>query len=277
MRYEDVKGVRLPKVGFGTWTIGGRETPDKGQDVNSLGALRSALALGYTHFDTAESYAAGHCEELLGRAIRELRIDRSSLFITSKVKPENLTTERVVTACEGSLAKLATDYIDLYLIHWPNPSIRLEDTFKGLNQLLVCGKIRHVGVSNFDVGLLKEARELAGSPVLTNQVPMSIFERSYIKNGAVEYCQSNGIIITAYSPLKHGRLRTDPGVARIAASRGLTPFQVGIAWLCSQAGIITIPMSMNSQHQQENLDAADTVLTADEMQGLSQRLPPTYQ
>jgi diketogulonate reductase-like aldo/keto reductase len=269
MRYEQIHSLQLPKVGFGTWGIGGGETADRRQDTKSLAALRSALALGYTHFDTAELYAAGHCEELLGQAMQEERADRSSLIITSKVKPENLSKKGVLKACDASLSRLDTEYLDLYLIHWPNRSIPLEDTFEGLNQLARLGKIHNVGVSNFDLELLKEAQALSERPLLTNQVPMSLFERSYVRNGVLDYCQAFGIVITAYSPVKRQKLRTDAIVEQIASRRGVSATQVGIAWLCSQPGVITIPMSSNPQHQLENLAAADAVLTPEEMSRLA--------
>jgi diketogulonate reductase-like aldo/keto reductase len=268
MRYEEAQGVQVPKVGFGTWGIGGRETHDRGQDSESLSALRSALTLGYTHFDTAESYAAGHSEELLGRAIQDLRMERTSLFITSKAKPENLSAKSVVAACEASLRRLKTGYLDLYLIHWPNRSIPLAETFKGMNQLKRDGKVRHLGVSNFDLELLREAQALSDSRLMANQVPMSISERSYINNGVLGYCQANNILLTAYSPVKHVRKRSWPAVAQIAAGRGLTESQVAIAWLCSQPAVITIPMSADPQHQRVNLEAADIMLTPEEMQQL---------
>lgn len=269
MRYASVRGLVLPKVGFGMWSIGGRERPDAQQDSKSLEALRSAISLGYTHFDTAEMYAAGHCEELLGRALRDSKTDRSSVFITTKVSAEHLGAEAVSRSCEASLKRLQTDQIDLYLIHWPNRSIPLSETFKGLNQVQRTGKARHIGVSNFDLGLLKQAEELSESPLVTNQVPLSIFDRSYVIDGTLAYCQARDILVTAYSPLKHRRLRTDPRIAGIAAERGLTPYQIGIAWVCTHPGVITIPMSMDPKHQRDNLVAADVELSADEMAQLA--------
>src|SRR5512144_3265071 len=119
MKYETVHGVSLPKIGFGTWNIGGGSYADTSLDPASLAALRSALNVGYTHFDTAEGYAAGHSEELVGRAIREANAKRESLFITTKVSPEHLQYDQILRSCENSLRRLGLDYIDLYLIHWP--------------------------------------------------------------------------------------------------------------------------------------------------------------
>jgi diketogulonate reductase-like aldo/keto reductase len=259
----------MPKVGFGTWSLGGRESPDAREDAKSLAALRSALTLGYVHFDTAEMYAGGHCEELLGEALRELGIDRGSVFITTKVSAENLGAADVIRACVASLKRLQMEFVDLYLIHWPNRSIPLRETFKGLNALLQSGKVHHVGVSNFDLPLIKQAEALAEAPLFTNQVPLGIFERGYQANGVLEYCQSRGILVTAYSPLKHRRVRTDSRIATIATERGLTPFQIALAWVCNQPGVITIPMSTNPRHQRDNLAAADLELTAGELAALN--------
>ena len=155
MKHETVGGVSLPKVGFGTWKIGGGSTPDPASDPKSLAALKSALALGYSHFDTAELYANGHTEQLLGKAIRESGVGRDSLFITSKVKPEHLRYDQVLKACEGSLQRLGLEYVDLYLIHWPGHAVPLSESFRALNELVRNGKVHHIGVSNFDLSLLE--------------------------------------------------------------------------------------------------------------------------
>ena len=140
MIYESINSLSIPKIGFGTWRIGGGSTADHLQDPKALTALRSALDLGYTHIDTAEGYAAGHTEELIGRAIKDTGTRRESLFITSKVKPESLRFDQVLKACEGSLRRLGTDYLDLYLIHWPRSGMKLPDTFRALNKLVADGK-----------------------------------------------------------------------------------------------------------------------------------------
>lgn len=265
MRYEELQGVKIPKVGFGTWNIGGGVRADRGRDAASLSALRSALELGYTHFDTAESYANGHTEELLGRAIHDSRVDRSRLFLTSKVRAENLSGRRVMKACEGSLRRLGTEYLDLYLIHWPNPTVPLEDTFAGLNALVESGVVKHLGVSNFNQDLLVRAQIVSQTPLLTNQIPFSVADRSHMEDGLVGYCQSADILVTAYSPLEQGDMRVSPELQRIATRRLVTPHQAAIAWLCSQPRIVTIPMSADPSHQRANLEAADILLSPDEI------------
>lgn len=266
MRYETIHSLQIPKIGFGTWTIGGENSADPASDDRSLNALHSALDLGYTHFDTAEIYAAGHAEELLGRAIRDQGIPRESLFITSKVSPEHLKYDDVLRCCENSLRRLGMEYLDLYLIHWPQAGMKLEESFRALNQLVREGRVRHLGVSNFNLKLLKQAVALSAMPLLTNQVSYSIPDRTYAENGVLAYCQQNDILLTAYSPVKRRNIPGNKTLQAIAKSRGLTVKQVALAWLATQPRVITIPMSFNPQHQAENLAAADMVLTDAEME-----------
>lgn len=268
MRYESIHTLQIPKIGFGTWTIGGREDSDRAGDASYLQALRSALELGYTHFDTAEGYANGHAEELLGQAIQSMRAPRAALFITSKVSPEHLTYEDVLRCCENSLRRLGMDYLDLYLIHWPKIGMKLEDSFRALNKLVRDGKVRFLGVSNFNLKLLKQSARLSETPLLTNQVSYSIPDRTYRDNGVLEYCQQNDILLTAYSPVKRRNIKSNPVLKAIARARGVTPEQIALAWLATQPRVITIPMSANPQHQAENFRAGDIILEPTEMQQL---------
>lgn len=269
MKFETVHGISVPKIGFGCWTIGGESFADPAADGRSLTALRSALDLGYTHFDTAEYYAAGHSEELVGRAIREAGIARETVFITSKVSPEHLAYETVLRSCENSLRRLNMDYLDLYLIHWPARVMNLPETFRALNKLVKDGKVRHLGVSNFNLKLLKEAQAVCETPLLTNQVPYNIPDRTYVENGVLAYCQANDILLTAYSPVK-SRFFRGKRLQVLAQKRGITPFQIGLAWLVQQPRVIAIPTSFNPQHQAENLAALDLVLSEAEIEQLNQ-------
>lgn len=265
MRYESLHNLRIPKIGFGTWTIGGKICADYAQDARSLTALRSALEQGYTHFDTAEAYAAGHAEELLGRAIRASGLRREALFVTSKVSPEHLGYEDIRRSCENSLRRLGMDYIDLYLIHWPRRGMNLAEAFRALNKLVTDGKVRHLGVSNFNLKLLEEAVALSDTTLLTNQVSYSLPDRTCVKNGVLAYCQENDILLTAYSPVKPRFIRGNKPLQALAKRRGVTPQQIALAWLVRQPRVITIPMSFNPQHQAENLAAADMDLTESEL------------
>ena len=270
MKYEPVHGVSLPKIGFGMWKIGGDSYPDPKRDPASLTALRTALEVGYTHFDTAEIYAAGHSEELLGRAIHETHTKQESLFITTKVDPGHLQYERVLGSCKNSLKRLRMDYVDLYLIHWPPRSgTQLPDAFRGLNQLVREGKVKHLGVSNFNVKLLKQAQSLSETPILTDQVPYRLPDRTYVENGVLEYCQQNDVLLTAYSPVKFRNLPVNKTLKAIADAHGATPFQIALAWLVAQPRVITIPMSLNPQHIRENFEAAEIELSKEEFETLS--------
>jgi diketogulonate reductase-like aldo/keto reductase len=265
MRYETVHDVTLPKIGFGTWQIGGESTANPELDERSLAALRSALELGYTHFDTAEFYAAGHAEELLGQAIHASGMAREKIFITSKVSPEHLRFDDVLRSCEHSLRRLGMDYLDLYLIHWPKLGMKLAETFRALNKLVIDGKVKHLGVSNFNLKLLKQSQALSETALLTNQVSYSLPDRTYVKNGVLAWCQANDILLTAYSPVKRRNIKSNKTLQAIAKVRGATPQQIALAWLVRQPRVITIPMSFNPQHQAENLAAGDIVLTDAEL------------
>ncbi|MBX3053409.1 MAG: aldo/keto reductase [Caldilineaceae bacterium] len=269
MKYETLPGgATVPKIGFGCWKIGGEKHPDPSLDDWSLAALRSALELGYTHFDTAEVYAGGHSEKLTGQAVRESGIDREQLLITSKVAPAHLGYQSVLDACAGSLRRLQMDYLDIYLIHWPKTDMPLEDTFRAFNQLVDEGKVRHVGVSNFSVEQLRWAQALSATPIITNQVPYSLGERSYVKNGMLAYCQENDILLTAYSPVKEGGVNVSPELQAVARAHNATVQQIALAWLVQQKRVITIPMSGNPAHQADNLAAGEIVLSEAEMAAL---------
>jgi diketogulonate reductase-like aldo/keto reductase len=255
---------------LGTWSIGGGSRADPKLDSVSLAALRTALEVGYSHFDTAEVYADGHAEELIGQAIRETGVKRDSLFITTKVAPEHLKFDQVLKASQASLQRLNMDYIDLYLIHWPRAGMRFEETFRALNKLVREGKVRHIGVSNFSVKLLKQSQEHSETPILTDQVPYSIIDRSNVKNGVLEYCQQNGILLTAYSPLEQGRLKPNQTLRSVAEAHSATPYQIALAWLVSQPRVITIPMSLNPKHIKENFESVNIVLTAKEIKSLNE-------
>ena len=269
MKYETLhNGEQIPKLGFGTWKIGGGSYADPKLDSVSLAALRSALEVGYTHFDTAEMYASGHTEELLGRAIRETHVNREMLFITTKALPSHLKYDDALKACDNSLKRLKMEYIDLYLIHWPQAGMKLEETFRALNKLVRDGKVRHLGVSNFNLRLLKESQALSETPLITNQVPYSLSDRSYIHNGVLEYCQQNDILLTAYEPVDKGHLNVNQALRSVAAAHNATPYQIALAWLISQPRVITIPMSLNPGHIRENFESANIELTREEFKML---------
>lgn len=269
MKYKNIAdNGKIPVIGLGTWEVGGHRSPDYSQDDEIVAAFRAALELGYTHIDTAEMYGGGHTEELVGQAIRG--VDRQDLFITSKVWPDNLYYQDVLDAADGSLSRLGIDYLDLYLIHWPSESVPLEETFRALNELGERGQVKRLGVSNFNLSQLKQARQLSQTRLVCNQVPYSLFHREYVKNGVLNYCQENNILMTAYTPIEKGKVANHAKLKEIAAKYEATPVQIALNWLVQQPQVITIPMSTNKQHLAENLAAADLELSKEDIHLLDQ-------
>jgi diketogulonate reductase-like aldo/keto reductase len=258
-------GERIPRIGLGTWRMGGESSPDHTRDAEMVNLIRSAIDIGYRMIDTAEMYAGGHTESLIGQAIRGF--NRSELFIMTKVWHTQLRYKDTIESLHGSLRRLDTDYVDLFLIHWPNPSIVLEETFQAMNELASQGKARHLGVSNFDLSNLKRARALA-SPALANlQVRYSLTQRTPSKNGVLAYCQENDIVLTAYSPIKGGLL-SRPLVREIAEKYRVSPARVALNWLVRQPKVNAIPMSTNTEHLEDNLEAVDLKLQTEDVEAL---------
>ncbi len=259
-------GDRIPVLGQGTWGLGGGMHADHSRDEQAREVIRTAIELGYTHIDTAEMYGGGHTEELVGQVIRDFR--RQDLFLTSKVWQVTLRYQDTLKSLEGSLKRLGTDYLDLYLIHRPNRDIPLEETFRALNELVRQGKVRHLGVSNFNLEQLKRAQALSDTPLATNQVLYNLHNREYVKNGVLEYCQANNMLLTAYSPIDRGHLVNDPALQEIAERVGATPAQIALNWLIRQEGVIALPMSTRKEHLIENLGALDIVLSDEDVRAL---------
>jgi diketogulonate reductase-like aldo/keto reductase len=267
MRYEHLpNGERIPVLGYGTWRLGGGMAPNYSRDREIVDLLHEAIELGYTHIDTAEIYGGGHTEELIGRAIQHY--DRQDLFITTKVWHTNLRLQDVLDSLKGSLRRLSSDYVDLYLIHWPNSGIPMEETFEALNELIDQGQIRFVGVSNFDLEQLTRARALSAAPIATNQVPYNLHNRRYVLNGVLKYCQENDILLTAYSPIDRGVILDDPEVSKIANKYQATSAQVALNWLIRQSEVIAIPMTSNPKHLRDNIGALEIELEEEDVKRL---------
>jgi diketogulonate reductase-like aldo/keto reductase len=258
-------GERIPRIGLGTWRVGGEASPDHTRDAEMVNLIRAAIDMGYRLIDTAEMYAGGHTENLIGQAIRGF--NRGELFIITKVWHTQLRYADVIQSLNHSLRRLGTDYVDLFLIHWPNPSIRLEETFEAMNELASQGKARHLGVSNFDLSALKRASALARPTLANVQVRYSLTQRMPAKNGVLAYCQENDIVLTAYSPIKGGLL-SRPLLQEIAQKYGITPAQVALHWLVRQRKVNTIPMSTKAAHLKDNLGAIDLNLEEGDLEKL---------
>lgn len=264
MRYEILNGgEKIPVLGQGTWGLGGGLTADHSKDEEVSQIIRTAIEMGYSHIDTAEMYGGGHTEELVGKVAADF--NRDDLFLTSKIWKITLSQQDTISALEGSLRRLATDYLDLYLIHRPNKNIPLDETFRALNKAVEQGKVKHLGVSNFNLEQLKNAQRLSDTYLVTNQVPYNLHDRSYIANGVINYCQENNILLTAYSPIDRGYLVEDPTVQAVASRYNATPAQVALSWLLAQPKVIVLPMSTKKSHLEENLGALDLHLSERDM------------
>jgi len=259
-------GERVPALGQGTWHMG----EARRRIAEEAAAVRLGIELGMTLIDTAEMYGNGGAEEMVAQAAEGLR---DQLFIVSKVYPHNASRAGVVAACERSLARLRTDRIDLYLLHWRG-SIPLAETLAGFVQLRRDGKIRHYGVSNFDRADMAELVALqGGDTVAADQVLYNLSRRSP-EWDLVPWCRERGIAIMAYTPLGQGSLLRDRTLAEIARRRNATPAQVALAWLLRQEGMIVIPKAARREHVRDNRGALDVMLTAEDRSALDRAFPP---
>jgi diketogulonate reductase-like aldo/keto reductase len=260
-------GERLPALGQGTWHMG----EDRRRAADEAAALRLGIELGMTLIDTAEMYGSGGAEEMIARAAQGIR---DSLFIVSKVYPHNASRTGVVAACERSLKRLATDRIDLYLLHWRG-TIPLAETLDGFQRLQRDGKIRHYGVSNFDRADMAEWVALkGGDTVAVDQVLYNLAHRGP-EWDLVPWCREHRVAVMAYTPLGTGRMLANPGLGEVARRRNATPAQIALAWLLRQEGTIVIPKATRPEHVRENRGALDIHLTEEELAGLDRTfLPP---
>ena len=258
MESLEIQGEHLPKIGFGTWNLRGD---------TCYRATLSALELGYRHFDTAEAYRN---ETEVGRALANSGLERSEIFLTTKVSPSQITHKGVLDAAEGSLQRLGIGTIDLYLVHWPSDRIPIEDTMAGMNELVNQGKVRRIGVSNFSVRQLQEAESASASRIFTNQIEYFI---GHPQDAMLGYCQQNEILLTAYSPLNRGQLHSSNPLEAIAAAHGVTLAQVALRWLIQQDNVVVIPKSAHPDRQRENLDIFGFELSSDDMAQLGSAQP----
>jgi 2,5-diketo-D-gluconate reductase B len=243
----EVQGTRVPVLGFGTWLITGDDATE---------AVRDALEIGYRQIDTARAYEN---EREVGRGIADSGVPREEIFLTTKVPPDDASADAVQRDCEQSLERLGVDHLDLLLLHWPNPDVPLEETLKALTALRADGRIRNLGVSNFPAGLLKQALDLA--PVFCNQVEYHPF---LDQSRLLELARANDVLITAYSPLAHGKVPGDETLTRIGAGHGKTAGQVALRWLLDQDHVSPIPKASSHARRLENFEVFDFELSAEE-------------
>ncbi len=262
MRTVDLAGTRVPVIGQGSWQMG--EQPAERR--REVAALRQGIELGLSLIDTAEMYAEGGAEQVVGEAISGLR-DR--VYLVSKVYPHNASRKAAVAACERSLQRLRTEVIDLYLLHWRG-QYRLEETVEAFECLREQGKIRRWGVSNFD---LDDMHELNDPACATNQVQYSLEKRG-IEFDLLPWCQEQRMPLMAYCPIgQGGRLLQQPALIEVAERHAATPARVALAWLAQQPGVIAIPKAVEPAHVRDNAAALQLRLDADDLQRLDAEFP----
>jgi len=258
-------GETVPALGQGTWKMGEHDR----KRADEIQALQAGIDLGMTLIDTAEMYADGVAEEITGEAIRGRR---DGLFIVSKVLPSHASHEQTVRAAERSLKRLGTDRIDLYLLHWRG-GYGLDDTISGFETLQKAGKIRHWGVSNFDVDDMKELIDLGGKAVAANQVLYNLTRRG-IEYDLLPWQAQRNIPTMAYSPIEQGRLANHRELQQVAARHGKTPAQIALAFTLVRPDVISIPKAGTVAHVRENAEAADIVLSPEDLAALDAAFPP---
>lgn len=264
----------MPVFGLGTWQMGGRETRNpNNDDKKDITAIKKAIELGITHIDTAESYAEGHAEILIGQAIKGL--GRSKLFIVSKISPRHLGFNDVFTSCKASLARLQIDYLDLYLIHSPNPEIPIKETLRAIDKLVTEGLVRNIGVSNFKPERLKDAQMYTKNKLVVNQVYYNLIRREPEAQGLLEYCQKNDVLLEAYRPLEKGLLLNQKAsiLKKMTKKYGKTPAQIAINWLISQENVVTLSKTSTIEHLEENLGAIGWQMEKEDIEKLREDFP----
>lgn len=249
----EIQGVSIPKLGLGTWNLRGKACTE---------VVKEALNLGYRHIDTAVFYDN---EEEVGEGIADF--PREELFLTTKIWKDKLHYEDFLRSTENSLRRLDTEYVDLLLIHWPNSAVPLEETLRAMDELMEEGKVRAIGVSNFDRELLQRAEKLARNPILNDQVKYHINNN---QGELLNYCQEKQISLTAYSPLGRGETLQLKKVKKMAQKYGKSPAQISLRWLVQQENVIAIPKASSPDHLKENMALFDWELEEEDMERLGQ-------
>ncbi len=259
-------GETLPALGMGTWNMGDSHA----KKADEIAALRHGISLGIRIIDTAEMYGEGRAESLIGEAIVGLR---DKVFLVSKVYPHNAGKTNIIKACERSLARLKTDCLDLYLLHWRG-EYPLIETLAGFHQLQKDGKIRYWGVSNMDISDMKDWEKLPQNQgMASNQVLYNLTRRG-IEWDLLPHCLARKMPIMAYSPIEQGRLLKNAGLIALAQNLQIAPAQLALAWILEKKQIMAIPKASKMAHVIENFAAANLTLTKEVLAALDQLFPP---
>lgn len=248
--------ANIPVLGLGTWQSTGQDCID---------VVSQGLKMGYEHIDTAQAYGN---EKEVGQGIKQSGIARDKFFLTTKIFPDDMKfePEKLVAAAKRSLENLDTDYVDLLLLHWPDDRVSLSETIPALCELQKQGLTRNIGVSNFNIANIIEAKKYADIPIVVNQVEFHPFIK---QNTLQTFLNNHHILLEAYSPLARGDVFDNKVIKEIADRHGITPAQVSLAWILSDKHRIAIPKTSNPDHLQGNLDAINVQLSADEIEKIN--------
>ncbi|MGJ4959866.1 aldo/keto reductase [Bradyrhizobium sp. HKCCYLRH2015] len=245
----EANGARIPALGLGTWELRGRACSR---------IVEQALTLGYRHIDTAQVYEN---EQEVGEGLRASRVRRNEVFLTTKVWTTHFAPHDLERSAKESLVRLRVSEVDLLLLHWPNPHVPLAETLGALAHAKTLGLARHIGVSNFTVGLLDEAVAASPEPLVCNQVEY----HPYLDQTKVrDACARHGIALVAYSPIAKGKIKNDPTLTRIGRAHGKSPAQICLRWLAQQS-VVAIPRTSKIERLSENLDVFDFELSEQDM------------
>lgn len=255
MQFKTIQGVEVPELGLGTNRLIGTECEK---------TVRTALNMGYRHIDTAQMYKN---EREIGSAVQRSHIDREELFITTKVWHTNLEHDDLLKITENSLRELDTPYVDLLLIHWPNPDYDVEKTLEAMLVLRDQGKALNIGVANFPMKLLKEVNEELGAPIFCNQVEYHPFLAQF---DLLDYAAEEDLMVTAYSPLAQGKVTENPLLQELGEKYGKTPEQVALRWLIEQEQVVAIPKASTEEHLKQNIDIYDFQLEDDDFYAIDE-------
>ena len=254
---------KVSTIGMGTWKIGAFHTPE--ERTGQVEALKRGIELGMNLIDTAEMYASGRSEEIVGEAVKDLR---NNVFIASKAAPGNLHHDDVIRACRASLRRLGTSHIDLYQVHWPDPSVPIRETMSAMEKLVLDGSIRYVGVSNFSVQETEDARNaLSRNDLVSNQVEYSLSNR-YAEPEILPYCVREKLTLMAYSPLARGKI--SGSVPRdLLQKYKMEPAQVMLNWVTRHEQVVAIPKAADLRHLEENASSVSVRFSQEEYDRVS--------
>lgn len=249
-------GAAIPAVGYGTMLF---PEPERAFEL-----ILHALKCGYRHIDTARKYGT---EQWVGEGIRASDVPRDEIWVTTKVTEENAKADDFARSVDTSLETMGLDYVDLLLIHWPQPDVPLAETLGALAKAKRDGLARHIGVSNFTIALLEEAVATCPEPLVTNQIEYHCYIN---QDRLIAACQNHGLLITCHAPLARGAMLDDPVIVEIAAAHGKTPAQIALRWTVQQPGIGVVPRALEFSEIEENIGIFDFTLSDTEMSRIGQ-------